>query len=248
MTANDVLLLAGLIFAAAAVYSSVGHAGASGYIAAMALFGLAPEVMKPTALALNLMVASLATWRWHRNGHVRWPALVPLVVASIPCAFIGGAIQIPAAWYRAIVGLVLLLAGLRLLIDPRSTGASREGPAAVPSLGGAVTGGAIGLLSGLTGTGGGIFLSPMLLFFGWAGPRSGAGLVAPFILVNSAAGLAGNIYAVQRIPAELPWYMLAALLGAAAGTQLGIRWASPVTLQRILGAVLIIAAAKFLLT
>lgn len=247
MPADDIALLAGLIFVAAAIYSSVGHAGASGYIAAMAIFGLTPAVMKPTALALNILVATLATFRWNGAGLVNWRALLPLVVTSVPFAFIGGAIQLPSTWYRIMVGVVLLVAGGKLLYEPRTIGGSAENDSRVPWFGGAITGAVVGVLSGLTGTGGGIFLSPLLLFFSWAGARQGAGITAPFILVNSIAGLAGNLAIVRSLPPELPYFVLAAVLGAFIGLQVGLKWASGNTLQRLLGVVLIVAAAKFLL-
>ena len=240
-------LLTLLIFVAALLYSSVGHAGASGYIAAMALFSLAPEVMKPTALTLNVVVAALATWRWQRVGLINWPALMPLIAASVPLAFIGGSVQLPSHWYRTLVGIILLIAAAKLIVQPRSQRVSETVAAKVPWLGGALTGGLVGLLSGLTGTGGGIFLSPVLLFLGWAGPRQMSGMTAPFILVNSLAGLAGNVLALRSLPVELPLFMLAALLGGGIGTQLGISWASTLTLQRLLGLVLAIAGVKFLI-
>jgi uncharacterized protein len=242
----DIALLSGLIFAAAVIYTSVGHAGASGYIAAMALFGLTPTVMKPTALTLNILVAALATYRWNGSGLVNWRALLPLVALSIPFAFIGGAMQIPATWYRLLIGLILLAAAAKLFFQPRETAAATKTLTHIPLIPGAATGGLVGFLSGLTGTGGGIFLSPVLLFFGWAGPRQASGITIPFILINSLAGLAGNIFALQALPAELPYFMITAVLGALVGTQLGIHWVSPRTLQRVLGVVLFVAAIKFI--
>lgn len=256
MEPGDLALLSGLIFIAAALYSSVGHAGASGYIAAMALFGLTPSVMKPTALALNIMVAAFGTYRWRQVGQVRGRLLAPLLVTSIPAAFIGGALQFPAHWYKTLVALVLLAAALKLMLQPREGSAPAllaadpaTKPAAwpIPWIGGAITGALVGLLSGLTGTGGGIFLSPLLLFLGWAGPRQVSGITAPFILVNSIAGLAGNLTSLRALPSELPYLMISALTGALLGTQMGIAWISGVLLQRLLGVVLLIAAGKLLL-
>ena len=122
----DTALLSGLIFLAALIYSSVGHAGASGYIAAMALMGIAPNVMKPTALTLNILVATLATIRWRSIGLVNWNALLPLLATSIPCAFIGGAIQLPYTYYRLLVGLVLLAAAAKLLFQPSEQGGTAD--------------------------------------------------------------------------------------------------------------------------
>jgi uncharacterized membrane protein YfcA len=245
MSDLDIASLSGLIFLVAVLYSSVGHGGASGYIAAMALFGIAPAVMRPTALVLNVLVSSMGTYRLHRAGLVNWHALVRLSAASVPAAFIGGMIQLPGDWYRSLVGIVLAADAIRLFVDPRETRAAQPAvtPPLLPAL---ITGGGIGLLSGLTGVGGGIFLSPFLVLFGWAGARQTSGITAPFILVNSLAGLAGNIVAVRTVPEEMIYFAGAALLGALIGTQLGIRWLSPRILLRVLAAVLIIAAAKFL--
>lgn len=247
MSAVDIAILAALIFAAAVLYTSAGQAGASGYIAAMALFGLAPDVMKPTALTLNILVASLATLRLQQAGLINWRALLPLVVASTPLAFIGGAIQLPGHWYRALIGLVLLAAAVRLFFSPGPGSSEPAAMRAMPTWAATVTGGAVGLLSGLTGTGGGIFLSPVLILFRWADPRQQAGLTGPFILVNSVAGLAGNLVSLRSLPVEIPYWIVAALLGAVLGTQLGIRWLGMPALQKALAVVLVIAAARFIL-
>jgi uncharacterized protein len=249
VAADTLALLAGLIFAAAALYTSVGHAGASGYIAAMALVGLAPNVMKPTALTLNILVAALATMRWTQNGrNLNWSALLPLTLASIPAAFIGGTIQLSDRTYRVLVGVTLLVAATKFLLKPGSDQDARPQAASIPWPAGLAAGAVIGLLSGVTGTGGGIFLSPLVILVGWASTRQASGLTAPFILVNSMAALAGNATTLTHLPHELPWLIGAALMGAIVGTRLGTAWASPVLLQRLLGCVLLIAAAKFLLT
>jgi hypothetical protein len=243
------LLLCVLIFLAATIYTSVGHAGASGYLAAMALVGVPPVVMKPTALTLNVLVATLATFRMQRAGLVNWRALLPLLAGSVPLAFIGGGIELPGRVYRILIGLVLLAAAAKLLLQPRrAERIDAKAPERIPLLPALATGMLVGALSGLTGTGGGIFLTPLLLFFGWAGARQASGLTAPFILMNSMAGLAGNVMSLRSLPAEMPWFMLAAVLGTAVGTQMGIRWFSVVALQRMLAVVVLVAAGKFLLT
>lgn len=249
LAATDMWILIGLIFGAAAIYSSVGHAGASGYIAAMALFGVASSAMKPTALVLNILVAGFASFRLYRAGMVNLRALLPFILTSVPLAFLGGMVQLPGHWYRLLLGLVLFFAALRLAIKPREPDAARSDQAAPvpPVLPAAATGGAIGALSGLTGTGGGIFLSPILIFFGWAGARQSAGLTAPFILVNSIAGLVGSFGTPGHLPALVPYLVVPALLGAVLGTQIGIRWLAPVLLQRVLAIVLLIAVAKFVM-
>jgi uncharacterized membrane protein YfcA len=238
-----VLLLAAGMFCGAVLYSSVGHAGASAYIAMMALFGIAPAVMRPTALALNVLVATLASARYLRAGLFRWRIVWPFMIGAVPFAFVGGAVQIPGAYYRPIVGVVLLLSGARLLW-PAELSTNRE-PADPPILIGILFGAAIGFLAGLTGTGGGIFLSPLLLFAGWSSTKSASGIAAVFILGNSIAGLAGNFAIVRALPPDLPYYAVAVLLGATIGTTLGIRWRPPMVLKA-LGVVLIIAGLKLI--
>jgi uncharacterized membrane protein YfcA len=246
---EHVVLLAVLIFAAATLYSSVGHAGASGYLAAMAIVGVAPDVMKPTALALNILVATIATMRFYRAGYFYWSALWPFAIGSIPLSFVGGAILLPGYLYKPAVGIVLLYAAYRLF---RSTVKGPQEPPDkginIPTLPAVFSGGVIGLLSGLTGTGGGIFLSPLLLFTGWAGTRPTSGASAAFILVNSVAGLAGNITSVQNLPDALPLWAMAAGTGAFIGTQVGTRHFQSNGIRRALAAVLVIAGLKLMLT
>jgi uncharacterized protein len=242
---SDTMVLSALIFGAAMLYSSVGHAGASGYIAAMALFGTAPAVMKPTALVLNILVAAIGTVRWHRLGLVNKRALIPLLLASIPCAFIGGAIQLPVTWYRLLLGVILIVAAATFLFKPNQE-PTDDASSNVPVVGGVVTGGTVGFLSGITGTGGGIFLSPILLLMRWVNPRQASGITAPFILFNSIAGLAGNLVVLKSLPPGLPLFAAAALAGGVVGTTIGTSWASSILLQRLLGIVLLIAGIKFI--
>jgi uncharacterized membrane protein YfcA len=237
------LLLAACMLLGAALYTSVGHAGASAYIALMALFGIAPAAMRPTALALNILVASLTSFRYMRAGLFRWRTLWPFLLGALPFAFIGGAIQLPGAYYRPIVGIVLLFSGARLLWS-KELASTRE-PHDPPIITCVACGAAIGLLSGLTGTGGGIFLSPLLLFLGWSEARTASGVAAVFILCNSIAGLLGNFAIVKSLPADLPLYAGAVLIGAVIGTTLGIRLPVPMVL-RALGLVLVIAGLKLI--
>jgi uncharacterized membrane protein YfcA len=237
------ILLAACMFLGAVLYTSVGHAGASAYIALMALFGLPPVMMRPTALTLNVLVATFTSLRFWRAGLFRWRTLWPFLLGAAPFAFIGGAIQLPGANYKPIVGAVLLLGGVRLLWpkELRASTELRDPPVWL----GALCGAGIGLLSGLTGTGGGIFLSPLLLFAGWSETRTASGVAAVFILCNSAAGLLGNLAILKALPADLPLYAIAVLLGATIGTTFGIRFATPMVLKA-LGLVLIIAGLKLI--
>jgi uncharacterized membrane protein YfcA len=235
------LALAACIFVAATLYSSVGHAGASAYIALMALFGIEAAVMRPTALALNVIVASLASFRFIKAGLFRWRALWPFLVTALPMAYLGGTIHLPSEIYRPLVGLVLWLSAARLLW-PRPLKVEQE--SSDPPLALALpAGAAIGLLAGLTGTGGGIFLSPLLLFMAWAPTRTASGVAAVFVLVNSLAGLAGQWNTVNSLPDELPVFAAAALAGGLAGTTLGIRLPQRAILK-LLGVVLLVAGAK----
>lgn len=242
---DETLLLAVAFFAIAVLYASVGHAGASAYLAAMALLGVAPETLRPTALALNILVASIVTFRFARAGLVSWRALLPFVLGSIPMAFIGGGISLPGAVYKPLVGVVLLVAAWRLASTARSVlddDAGVRAPA-VPSV---VIGAGIGLLSGIIGTGGGIFLSPIVLFLGWASTRRTSGLSAGFILATSSAGLAGNVAAIGSIPPALPLWGLAVALGAIVGTEVGTARAGAPTLRRLLAVVLVVAGLKLM--
>ena len=240
------MLLAALILAAALLYSSVGHAGASGYLAAMALFGLAPEVMRPTALVLNLLVGSIATLRFCGAGHFRWRVLWPFILGSIPLAFLGGALQLPGSLYKQLVGLLLLFAAARLLWSTWWVATPGRLVPAVPVVPAVASGAVIGILAGLTGTGGGVFLSPLLLFTGWSETRQSGAVTAPFIVANSLAGLAGNLASVRSLPAEIPVWAAAAVVGGLVGAELGSRRLATTWFRRVLALVLVVAALKLL--
>lgn len=236
-------LLAICMLLGAALYSSVGHAGASAYIALMALFGVAPAVMRPTALTLNILVAGLTSYRYVRAGAFSWQVLWPFLLGAMPMAFVGGTVELPVHVYRPLVGIVLVISGIRMLW-PKELRAAREtqAPPVLLALG---AGAGLGLLAGLTGTGGGIFLSPLLIFLAWAAPRSVSGISAVFILCNSITGLLGNLASLRALPPELPWYAGAVLAGALIGTSFGIRLAVP-GIIKALGIVLLIAGAKLI--
>lgn len=241
----ELALLCALLFLAALLYSSVGHAGASAYLAAMALMSVAPAVMKPTALCLNLCVGSFVLWRYGRAGLCDWRLALMFIAGSAPLAFIGGAWTLPGHFYKPLLGIMLWLGALRLWLPENISDARaihRPPPWAA-----LLSGGGIGLLSGLTGTGGGIFLSPLLIFMRWAETRKTLGTASLFILCNSAAGLAGNIASVGALPPQLPWFILSVMLGAVAGTWLGVARLNITGLKRVLGGVLLIAGFKLAL-
>lgn len=236
--------LAGLIFLAAMLYSSLGHAGASSYLAAMALFGLAPGIMKPTALTLNILVALIATAKFYRASCFSWRLFTPLALSSVPFAFVGGAIALPGYLYQPMVGLVLLYAAYRLTAGKSIRTEVRHPP--LPLV--LVSGAGIGLLSGLTGVGGGIFLSPLLLVAGWAEARQASGVAAAFILANSVAGLLGHYAAVTDLPAELMLWAPAAMVGGWIGSHYGSRRMPAPVILKLLAAVLLVAGVKMLLS
>ena len=230
------------VFAVAFLYSCVGHAGASGYIAAMTLFSLAPAVVKPTALALNVLVAAIATWQFRRAGHFSWRLFWPLALASVPCAFLGGYLDLPTRTFKIVVGVVLLFSAARFLLAPPSESEPKL-PALPISLG---VGAGLGLLSGLTGTGGGIFLTPLALFLRWDRTKTVAAVSAAFILVNSASGLAGVLGKTRSFPAVAWSLALAAVAGGAAGSYLGSTRLPHTAIKRLLAAVLTIAGFKLI--
>jgi uncharacterized membrane protein YfcA len=242
MDMTTLILMAMLMGLGAMLYTSVGHAGASAYLAIMAIFAVEPEVMRPTALVLNIVVASLATYRFVRAGQFNGRLLIPFVVGAVPAAFIAGQLNLPGEIYRPVVAAVLLLAAVRLLW-PRDIKALQnpQPPRLWIAL---LSGAAIGTLSGLTGTGGGIFLSPLILFLGWEGARKTSGVSAAFILCVSISGLLGNLSSVGRLPPELPVFIVAVVLGALVGTRVGIARLAPGRLLQALGVVLVIASAK----
>lgn len=237
-----VLFLAiGLI---AFLYSSVGHAGASGYIAIMALWGLTPLVIRPTALVLNILVASIGAFQFWRAQHFSWTLFWPFALLSVPAAYLGGYLQLPAHILKLVIGMVLLLSAARLFFrrgDPPET-ISPSRPIAIG------VGAGIGFLSGLTGTGGGIFLTPLLLFCRWARTKQASAVSALFILVNSIAGLVGFVSAKQSIPSLALVLAGAAVTGGTVGSYLGSRRFPVRAISILLATVLVIAGAKLILT
>ena len=244
MPVSETLIVAILFFVGAALYASVGHGGASSYLAVMGLFSLSPSVMKPTALALNILVAGVATFKFYRAGLFSWRLFWPFAVVSIPAAFIGGATMLPARTYKILVGVVLLYAAVWMF---RSSLRPLNKETHLPPLWAAlVTGAAIGFLSGLTGVGGGIFLSPLILYMGWAETRATSGVAAPFILVNSIAGLLGHFSNVAQLPPSVPIWGAAAVLGGWIGASYGSKRAPPPVLRQLLSLVLIVAGVKLI--
>src|SRR6266702_2950545 len=244
MDTTHLVLLFLAIGLIAFLYLSVGHAGASGYIATMTLFGLAPTVICPTALVLNILVASIGAFQFWRAGHFSWKLFWPFALLSIPAAYVGGYLQPSASILRILIGIVLLFSAARLVFrrsDPPQTFPPSR-PIAVS------VGAGLGFLAGLTGTGGGIFLTPLLLFCRWAHIRQAAAVSALFIWVNSIAGLAGYFTTVHSIPSLSVVLGAAAIVGGIFGSRLGSRHFPVRTISLLLAIVLMIAGAKLIFT
>jgi uncharacterized protein len=232
-----------LILLTALCYSAVGHAGASGYLAVMAMLDMAPATMRPTALLLNLLVSTIGTVQFARAGYFRWKLFWPFALTSVPAAYLGGRLTLSGHWYQQLVGAVLLLSALRFVITLRHPDESSGAPSLPIAL---IVGLVLGLLAGLTGVGGGIFLSPLLLFAGWATLRTTAATSVAFILVNSAAGLLGQLHAMADVPAFAPAWAVAAIVGGAIGSYLGARKLPGPALRAVLAVVLVAAGMKLL--
>lgn len=239
-------LLVSLIFLSALLYSSVGHGGASAYLASMALIGIAPETMRPAALVLNVAVASIALYKFYRVGAFSAKLFLPLAIAAMPMAFLGGMISLPSHIYKPIIGIVLIYAAWLVLRRSNQAYQVNLDLPKTPVL--LVFGALLGLLSGLTGVGGGIFLSPLLLFFRWAEMRVISGVSAAFILVNSLSGLAGVMTKAPELPATLPYWVLAAVIGGFIGAEYGSKRLAVPAIRKALVVVLLIAGLKMLLT
>ena len=229
----------------AVLYSSVGHGGASGYLACLSLVpgSLAPTQMATTALTLNLLVVGIGLWTFVRAGQLSMRLMGPFVLASVPAALLGGLMPLPLRAYSLLLAAALLLAAVRLLIRPLQGAAATRPPQWPVAI---VSGAVIGWLSGVLGIGGGIFLSPLVLLLGYATPRQAAACSACFIFANSAAGLAGRWF--HGAVAFGVWWplVIAAALGAWIGSRLGAGRFSSTALNRVLAIVLLIAVVKLL--
>ncbi len=241
----DPAVFAMLLFGAAALYSAAGHGGASAYLALMALTGFAPAEMRPLALTLNLFVSLIAFVQFRRAGAFDGRLFALFAIAAIPMAYLGGSIELSGEWYRRLLGVILLGSAATLVLRPTLASAQPKPPPAAIAL---PTGAALGLIAGLTGTGGGIFLSPLLLFAGWAEARTVAGISAAFIFCNSAAGLLGQGAALSQLPDATGWYVGAVAVGGLIGSGLSATRLPRAMLIRLLALVLVIAGAKLLMT
>ncbi|MGI8543649.1 MAG: sulfite exporter TauE/SafE family protein [Aridibacter sp.] len=247
MEGFEILIIAA-IFLVAVLYSSVGHGGGSGYLAVMAFFTVAPNVTKPTALALNIFVSAIATIQFYRRGHFSWRVFLPFAVTSIPLAFIGGTINLPIKYYKYLLGFVLLFAAFRLAWRFRGKEENSEETVKQYSLWLAlIIGAIIGITSGLIGVGGGIFLTPILFLTDWTETRKAAGISAMFVLVNSISGLLGNYQNAVNLPSSVGIWIFVAVIGGIIGSTLGSKYFNSIALRRALAVVLLVAGVKLLL-
>lgn len=241
--AQEVIIFYSLLFLVAFMYASVGHGGASGYLALMAIFSIAPEVMKPTALLLNLFVSLTSFIQFYRGKHFIWKIFLPLAIASVPMAFIGGLIVVDGTIYKKILGLLLLIPIVRFLFFPNIAITDIRKSSVGLSL---LIGGVIGLLSGMIGMGGGIILSPILLLLHWTDQKQTAAISALFIFVNSIAGLAGQLTKGIQFSADMYAYVIIAFAGGLCGAYFGALRFRQAILKNVLAGVLMLASWKLL--
>ena len=230
------------IFVIALLYSSVGHGGASGYIAVMTLLNVAPEEVKPTALVLNILVATIGSWQFWRAGHFSWRLFWPFALFAPPFAYLGGYLNLPTHLFKIVVGIVLLFSAVRFLLKspPELTTHLPSKPLAMG------VGAVLGLLSGFTGTGGGIFLTPLIIFRRWGHTKTASAVSALFILCNSIFGLLGNLTATRTVPSLALPLSLGVIFGGVLGAYFGSRHFQTATINRLLAIVLLIAGFKLI--
>jgi hypothetical protein len=243
LTSGSSVLIGALMGAVSLLYATAGQAGGTAFLAVMAVASFPADEMRPTSLLLNIVAASYSTWRLHRHGTIDWSILKPVAIASLPTAFIGGLIVLETRVYLATTGCILLLAAVLMVIRRDRHDRPSTVVAFVPTL---LTGAGVGLIAGITGVGGGVFLAPILIFTGWLSPKRTAAISSPFILANSIVGFAGALIAGQQVAGDIWIYAVATLCGTVLGTAIHLRWMSHATTRYMLAAILIVAAYRLL--
>lgn len=242
----DILIAAGLAVIAI-LYSMVGQAGGTGYVALMSLAGFAPDTIKPTALALNVLVSALGCIRFQRTGLLTWRSVYPFAILGAPFSLLGGAFHLPPSAYQPVVGILLLAAGIQMLRSAKgSTALDKAAPDVPPFLPSLAAGGVIGFVSGMTGVGGGIFLAPLVLSFGWASTRQTAAISVVFNLVNSGAALVGAWATLPVLPPQLPLWLVCVGFGGLLGSWLGAMHLSARGLRLLLAFLLLAGAGRMI--
>jgi uncharacterized membrane protein YfcA len=245
---HSTLLLSAVFALIAALFASVGQAGGAGYVAVMGLFGYGPAAIKVTALALTILVATIGVWRFSRSGFLKWRDWYPFAVLGVPGALLGGIINLPGGAYRAVIAVLLLAAGVQMILSASGAQAHDQRAEAEPPLLPAIAvGGAVGLIAGITGVGGGIFLVPLLLSLKWAPTKRAAAIAQVNNLYTAAAALAGAWATSPALPPQLPWWALAAGMGGLLGAWAGARHLPVSLLRYILAAILIASGLRLAL-
>lgn len=240
------LLFYVLLLAIAFLYASVGHGGASGYIALMTLFSFSPEVIRPAALVMNIFVSGLSFYHFYKVEYFRKGLFIPLVIFSVPASFVGGMMQMNVQFYKIVLGVILFIPILTLTGFLKMS--ERENNVSVSIFVLLLSGGIIGFISGLIGIGGGIILSPLLLFFGWANMKETAAISSLFILVNSLAGILGQKLVGMQLDVNMVLWVALVMMGGFAGAFLGASKWNKKILERVLALVLVIAVYKLIFT
>ncbi len=236
-------LFCALLMLVAFLYSSVGHGGASGYLALMALYEFTPEVMRPTALLLNIFVSGIAFLSYCRSGRFSWKLFWPLAITAVPAAYIGGLVTPPTMLYKQLLGAFLIIPAVRFILPSEPKGIQRNELNLYLAL---LMGAGIGLISGILGIGGGIILSPLLILLGWSDVKRAAAVSSLFILVNSMAGLAGQLQQGLNFSQDMVVMVGIALVGGICGSYFGAFRFNQKTLKTCLSVVLFIASLKLL--
>lgn len=237
------ILFFGLVFFLAILYSSVGHGGASGYLALMAIFSFSPEFMRPSALVLNIFVSSIALFSYYKNGHFRLKLLLPFIISSVPFAFLGGAISVNPKTYKIILGVFLIIAITRILYRPKN---HIDEIKKINKYFAYIIGIFLGFFSGLIGIGGGIILSPIIVLLRWGTIKETAAVSAAFILVNSISGLTGQVSQGIQLAPEIGYMLAAAISGGIIGSYMGSFRITDKALKYALSVVLTFASLKLL--
>ncbi len=243
---ENVLLISFLFFLVAALYSTVGHAGASGYLAVMGLLSFSPESIKPTSLVLNIMVALIASIKFIREGYFDRKIFKTFIFTSVPMAYLGGSVTLSPTYFKLFAGLFLIISAVILLI--RNTIKIKTATIKpMPQFKGWIIGVFIGFFSGLIGVGGGIFLSPILILSNWADIQKASGIVALFILFNSVAGLIGHLSSIKELDGNVGYWLLSVTLGGFVGSYIGTNKFNKRLITIFLFLVLLSAGIKFIL-
>lgn len=236
----DYLFLVSL-FIVAFLYSSVGHGGGTGYLALLALFGIAPIFMKSTALTLNVFVSAIAFFSYYRAGYFKWKLVFPFLITSIPFAFLGALLKVNPSAYKIILGIFLLFAVARMLLVPKAISESSN---KTPFLTALAIGAVLGLFSGMIGIGGGIILSPLIILFHWANVKESAAASALFILLNSISGLFGLAISGFTLEPRIIVWIIVGVVGGIAGSYIGSYRLKSGKLKYVLASVLLLASIK----